>query len=106
MRRRECRRAARLRIAVPVRFEDGVEAPSRDISSVGIFVDTDHLQPQGRRVRLSVMLAEWDPEGGFRVHGEGRVVRAGPAGEGRGIALDVVWSDVEPLGSRHWTSQQ
>lgn len=97
-RRVERRRARRLRLALPVRFDDGVHGVSRDISAVGIFVETDHLAPPSDPVRLSVALGEWDTDGGFRIHGEGRVVRADTEGARLGLGLDVVWSDVEPLG--------
>ena len=100
MRRRvdERRRAPRLRIALRVRVNDEEGGVSRDISAVGIFVDTDRLPPSSEPVRLSVALGEWDTQGGFRIHGEGRVVRTDTRGTKPGIGLDVVWSDIEPLG--------
>ena len=71
---------------------------SRDISAVGILLDTDRLLPRSEPVRLSVVLGEWDTEGGFQIHGEGCVVRTDTTGAKSGIGLDVVWSDIEPLG--------
>ena len=80
-----------------VRLDDGSVVTSRDISAVGIFLETGRV-PAGREpVRLTVDLGEWDAGGGFRIHGEGRLVRVDTSGSRRGIALDVVWSDVEPL---------
>lgn len=98
MRRRvdERRRASRLRIALPVAFEHGGGGVTRDISAVGLFMISDRPLPPFP-VRLSVTLGEWDSEGGFRVHGEGRVVREETGGPKPGVALDVVWVDIEPL---------
>lgn len=101
MRRRvdERRLAPRLRLALRVCFEDGGEGVSRDISAVGVFVvDANRVLPPSERVRLSVALGEWDSEGGFRIRGEGHVVRADTAGPRPGMGLAVVWSDIEPLG--------
>lgn len=99
MRRRvdERRRAARQRIALPVSFEHGGGGVTRDISAVGLFLTSDHALPASVPMRLSVTLGEWDSEGGFRVHGEGRVVREDTGGPRPGTALEVVWLDIEPL---------
>ena len=99
MRRRvdERRRAPRLRIALRVCFEGGGSGTSRDISAGGLFVDTDRRLQPSEPVRVSLALGEWDAAGGFRIHGEGHVVRADTAGARPGVGLAVVWSDIEPL---------
>lgn len=101
MRRRgeERRRAPRRRVVLRVRFDDGTTGLSRDVSSVGIFVETGTAPPTGSSVGLSVELGAWDAEGGFRIRGEGRVVRADTSAPRPGIGLDVAWSDVEALGA-------
>lgn len=97
MRRRsdERRRAPRFRLALPIRFDDAEAGVSRDLSANGIFVHTDQLRPLSSSVRLSMVLGEWDASGGFVVRGDARVVRLETAGPRSGLALMVVWTDID-----------
>ena len=87
----------RVRIALPVHFDDGDTGLSRDISAAGLFVHADRVREPGDLVAFSLTLGEWDAGGGFRVQGEGRVVRVEAGGPRPGIALDVQWANVEAL---------
>ena len=102
MRRRadERRRAPRSRVALPVQIDGVAFGTSLDISAVGLFVQTDHpLEPTGA-LDVSVAVNEWATEGGFRIQGLGRVVRIETEGARPGVALEVIWSEIEPLGPR------
>ena len=102
MRRRadERRRAPRLRIALPVDSDSGVLGTSHDISAGGLFLQTDHPLELSEVLDVSVAVNEWATEGGFRIQGQGRVVRIETEGARRGVALEVVWSEIEPLTPR------
>ena len=102
MRRRvdERRRAPRSRVALPVQIDGADFGTSLDISAVGLFVQTDRPLELSDTLDVSVAVNEWATEGGFRIQGQGRVVRIDTEGARAGIALEVVWSEIEPLAPR------
>jgi hypothetical protein len=102
MRRRvdERRRAPRSRIALPVHLDGGALGTTVDISAVGLFLRTDHPLALSDALDVSVAVNEWATEGGFRIQGQGRVVRIETEGARAGVALEVVWSEIEPLDPR------
>ena len=102
MRRRvdERRRAPRLRVSLPVHLDGVVVGTSFDISAVGLFFKTDRPLRVSDTLDVSVAVNEWATEGGFQIQGEGRVVRIQTEGPRPGVALEVVWSEIEPLPPR------
>jgi hypothetical protein len=102
MRRRvdERRRAPRSRIALPVQIDEAAVGTSLDISAVGLFLQTHRPLELSDALDVSVAVNEWATEGGFRIQGRGRVVRIETEGARPGVALEVVWSEIEPLAPR------
>ena len=79
----ERRRAQRYRLAVPVRLQNGSTGITRDISTSGIFFETEHGHTIGDTVQLSVQLGE------ASIQCEGRVVRLEQLEGKFGIAVDL-----------------
>ena len=80
---KERRRAPRYRLIVQVKLEDGSVGKSLDMSTGGIFLETDQCYPLGALIRFSMVIHE------SVVQCRGSVVRAEPR-EGRfGIAVEL-----------------
>ena len=77
------RRSQRYRLAVPVRLQDGSTGIARDISTSGIFFETERGHSIGDTVNLSVQLGE------ASIQCEGRVVRLEQVEGKFGIAVDL-----------------
>jgi hypothetical protein len=79
----ERRRAQRYRLEAPVALQDGSTGMTRDISTEGIYFETERGHSIGDTVNLSVHLRE------ASIQCEGRVVRL-EQGEGKfGVAVDL-----------------
>ena len=80
---KERRRAARYRFVAHVRLEDGSMGQTVDMSTCGLFFETDRSYAVGETIRFSVILDE------STVQCQGRVVRVDQR-EGRfGIAVEL-----------------
>jgi len=79
----ERRRAQRYRLAAPVGLQDGSTGMTRDISTEGIYFETERGHSIGDTVNLSVELGE------ASIQCEGRVVRLEQVEGKFGIAVDL-----------------
>ena len=79
----ERRRAQRYRLAAPVALQDGSTGMTRDISTEGIYFETERAHSIGDTVNLSVHLGE------ASIQCEGRVVRLEQVEDKFGIAVDL-----------------
>jgi len=68
------RQARRYRIAVPVELDHGTGL-TRDISTSGVFFETDQSCSVGTTLSFSLVLEHADPRGPMRLHCRGEVVR-------------------------------
>jgi ATP-dependent helicase/DNAse subunit B len=80
----ERRQARRYRVALPATLEHGT-GQTRDISTSGLFVETDQSFSAGASISLSLMF-----DGGDRMQCEGQVVRVERCEENTGIAVAIV----------------
>jgi len=78
----ERRRAQRYRLAAPVRVE-GTKGITRDISTAGIFFETEQAQRIGDTIRLSIDFPD------ATVHCEGFVVRMEKLDGKFGVAVEL-----------------
>ena len=79
----ERRRAERYRLEAPVALQDGSTGITRDISTEGIYFETERGYSIGETVNLSVRLGE------ASIQCEGRVVRLEQVEGKFGIAVDL-----------------
>jgi hypothetical protein len=79
----ERRRAQRYRLAAPVALQNGSTGITRDISTEGIYFETERGHSIGDMVNLSVHLGE------ASIRCEGRVVRLEQVEDKFGIAVDL-----------------
>lgn len=79
----ERRRAPRYRLASRVGFPEGGNGVTRDISTVGIFFETEQGRSIGDAIHLTVDLGE------SSIECEGRIVRVEDLGRRYGIAVEL-----------------
>ena len=80
----ERRQAPRHRVALPAKLEYGL-GQTRNISTSGLFFETDQSFSPGASIRLSVMFDDGD-----RIQCEGHVVRVEWCEEKTGVAVAMV----------------
>ena len=82
-RSQERRRAVRYHLVAPVRFKDGSVGKTLNMSTSGVFLETDHSYLLGEMIRLSVVIQE------SIVQCRGLVVRVEPQEGQLGIAVEL-----------------
>jgi hypothetical protein len=83
----ERRRATRYRLVAPVELRDGSMGQALDMSTCGVFFETEQTHSCGVTIGLSVIFDD------CTVHCEGRVVRVEPMAGAFGIALELEFYD-------------
>jgi len=88
----ERRQAFRFPIALPVDLEQGT-GMTRNISTSGVFLETDQAFSTGDPIRLTLILEPTLPGIPTRLHCRGTIVRAERHGEkpGVGVAFTDYW---------------
>jgi len=79
----ERRRAPRYRIVAPVQLKDGSVGKTLNMSTCGVFLQTDQSYALGEMIGFSVLIKE------SIVHCRGAVVRVEPQDGPRGIAVEL-----------------
>lgn len=82
------RRATRYQVGLPVELQNG-NGITRDVSESGVFFETDQPFESGAQISFSLILGHGDPEGPFRLHCKGSVVRVEPREEKIGVAARI-----------------
>jgi PilZ domain len=83
----ERRRATRYRFMVPVHFHNGSQGRTRDMSTCGIFLETEEAHSLGDTICLSLTLD------GSIVQCEARVVRVEQLEDKFGVAVELITFD-------------
>jgi hypothetical protein len=97
------RRATRYQVALPVQLESG-NGSTRDISTSGIFFETEESFSPGAEIRFSAVLEHAVPGGPVRLRCEGQIVRV-ERREGKvGVAATITSYQFEPLEPHDTTS--
>ena len=79
----ERRRTIRYRFGVPVHLQNGCTGRARDMSTSGVFFETEQAYTCGETIRLTIVLND------STVQCEGRVVRVERLEDRFGIAIDL-----------------
>ena len=80
------RQARRHRLAVPIELEQRTGL-TRNISTSGLFFETDSSFPVGATINFSLLLEHADPGGPFRLRCQGEVMRVEPGDGTVGVAV-------------------
>ena len=91
----ERRRARRQYTELPVELEKGAAATSRDISSAGIFFETEQDFAPGEPIAFAVMLSEVAPMPPIRLRCRGHIVRVERNAGRLGVAVAITESEAE-----------
>ncbi|HEV8676153.1 MAG TPA: PilZ domain-containing protein [Methylomirabilota bacterium] len=90
----ERRQSARFPVAGTIRTEKGAGI-ARDVSTTGLFFETDEPYTVGESVSLSLVLERPYSAVPVRLQGTGRVVRVEQRGRKTGIGVAVTWGLIE-----------
>ena len=91
------RQAFRFPIALPVELERGVGI-TRNISTSGVFFETDQVFSTGALIRLTLVLEPKCPSNPTCLHCQGEIVRAERQEERMGVAVAFTSYRFETLG--------
>ena len=92
----ERRRARRYRVAVPVELDGLGAGQTRDVSTTGVFFDTEETLMPGAAIRYSLVLEHSEPDSPVRLFCEGDVVRVERRSERLGVAATITVFRLEP----------
>jgi hypothetical protein len=93
----ERRQALRFPMTLPVELERG-SGITRNISTSGVFFETDQVFSTGDPIRLTLVLEPTCPGIPTRLHCQGQIVRAEQQEEKMGVAVAFTSYRFEPLG--------
>ena len=93
---RSRRQHQRLSLALPVQLQNG-DGVTRDVSTSGVFFETDLSFRAGSGITFSLILEHADPAGPIRVQCQGTVVRVERVREGFGVAVAINRHRFDPM---------
>jgi hypothetical protein len=87
----DLRREERIAACLPLYFENGLKATTRNVSASGIYFETDSMPTLGLPLRFSVEFAD-EPGGPVRVSCDANILRVEETTPGRwGVAAGIQW---------------
>ncbi|MCG6537154.1 MAG: PilZ domain-containing protein [Syntrophales bacterium LBB04] len=91
----ELRKAPRFSAAIPVMTECGKASTTRDVSSSGIFFETDGSFTPGQSIEFSIFLEHLYPDRPALLKCKGSIVRVEKSGEKIGVATTIDFYSIE-----------
>jgi hypothetical protein len=93
----ENRIEARDQVSLPLKFDGGLSAVTRDISASGLFFETDSEQRVGNLIDVEIDLDT--PSGPIKFKAQGKIVRIEANGHRIGVGVELLNSRLEPVNS-------
>jgi PilZ domain len=92
----ERRHARRYRVALPVELDGLGTGRTRDVSTTGVFFETDETLMPGAAIKYALVLDHSEPDAPLRVLCDGDVVRVERRDEYLGVAATITAFRLDP----------